>query len=195
MRLVLVVIAAVNFLFVGPIVVGIPVLADQHLAEGAAALGLLMSAFAGGNLGGVLLAGVLPRLSGPGLRTVIVGSLAAFGAGLAFFGQIGNTWILFGLMLALGVGNGYLTITMFTWVQTRTPRDMLGRTMSLLLLASAGLLPVSQAVAGVLAKWSLPGLFAAAGCLILLCTLWTAMQPGLRVLSERWMAEAEARLR
>ena len=49
LRLMFLVIIAVNFFFVGPILVGIPVLADQRLVEGAMAFGLLMSAFAGGN--------------------------------------------------------------------------------------------------------------------------------------------------
>ena len=45
LRLIFLVIAAVNFLFVGPILVGVPVLADQRLPEGAMAFGLLMSGF------------------------------------------------------------------------------------------------------------------------------------------------------
>jgi len=44
------VLTAVNFLLIGPLLVGIPVLADQRLPEGAVAFGLLMSAFAGGSL-------------------------------------------------------------------------------------------------------------------------------------------------
>ena len=43
--------AAVNFLVTGPLMVGIPVLANQRLPEGAMAFGLLMSAYAGGGLG------------------------------------------------------------------------------------------------------------------------------------------------
>ncbi len=50
------VISAANFLLIGPLLVGIPVLADQRLPEGAVAFGLLMSAYAGGNLVGYLLA-------------------------------------------------------------------------------------------------------------------------------------------
>jgi MFS family permease len=57
LRLMFLVITAVNFLFVGPLLVGIPVLANQRLPEGAVTFGLLMSAYAGGNLAGYLLAG------------------------------------------------------------------------------------------------------------------------------------------
>jgi MFS family permease len=44
LRLMFLIIMAVNFLFTGPLLVGIPVLANQRLPEGALAFGLLMSA-------------------------------------------------------------------------------------------------------------------------------------------------------
>ena len=50
LRVMFMVLVAVNFLMMGPLLVGIPVLADQRLPEGATAFGLLMSAFAGGCL-------------------------------------------------------------------------------------------------------------------------------------------------
>src|SRR5258708_36399467 len=50
----------INFLVLGPLMVGIPVLANTRLVEGAAAYGIIMSAFGGGALLGIILAGVLP---------------------------------------------------------------------------------------------------------------------------------------
>src|SRR5262249_34416142 len=47
---------------------------------------------------------------------------------------------------------------------------VLGRVMSVLMFASIGLMPVSLAVAGVALKWSLPGMFAVAGALVLVVT-------------------------
>ena len=44
LRFMFIIMMAVNFLFVGPLVVGIPVLANQRLPEGARAFGFLMSA-------------------------------------------------------------------------------------------------------------------------------------------------------
>ena len=60
LRLMFIILAAINFLLIGPLLVGIPVLADQRLPEGAVAFGLLMSAYSGGNLIGFLMAGSLP---------------------------------------------------------------------------------------------------------------------------------------
>lgn len=182
------VIAAVNFLFVGPILVGIPVLADQRLPEGAVAFGLLMSAFAGGNLGGYALAGALPRLNGKAMRFFLIILLVVFGVVLAGLGFISSTWLDFALMLLLGLGNGYVTIILFTWIQTRAPKAMLGRIMSLLMLASAGLVPVSQAISGSVGALSLTGLFVCAGGLIILLSVWAAFQPALVTFSESMMA-------
>lgn len=183
LRLMFLVVTAVNFLFVGPLLVGIPVLADQRLPEGAVAFGLLMSAYAGGNLAGYLLAGSLPRPNGAVMRVFLLALLAVFGLVLGSFGFIRSTWLDFGLMLMLGLGNGYISIIMFTWMQVRTPKQMLGRMMSMLMLSNTGLVPISQAISGAVSKWSLTALFAFAGGLILVLTLFTAPQPGLKTFS------------
>jgi hypothetical protein len=61
LRWVFIIVAAVDSLLLGPLLVGVPVLADTHLAEGAVAYGIIMSAFGGGALVGIILAGALPR--------------------------------------------------------------------------------------------------------------------------------------
>jgi len=188
LRLMFLVILAVNFLFVGPILVGIPVLANQRLSEGAVAFGLLMSAYSGGNLAGYLLAGAVPRPSGNTMRVFLIALLLVFGLVLGSFGFIRSTWVDFALMLMLGLGNGYISITLFTWMQLRTPKAMLGRMMSMMMLSNTGLVPISQAISGAVSKWSLTLLFAGAGVLILLVALWAAPQPELKVFSDSMMA-------
>ena len=180
LRFVFLVLAAVNFLLMGPLMVGIPVLASQRLPEGAAAFGLLMSAFAGGNLLGYLLAGALPGPAGPRVQWLMVVVFAAYGLVIGSLGLIPSTWIDVGLLLLLGLGNGYLAVLMMTWMQNRTPKDMLGRTMSLVMLAGTGLAPISQAAAGALSKWSLDLMFAVPGVLMLLLTAWIASRPEIR---------------
>jgi MFS family permease len=184
LRLMFLVLTAVNFLFVGPLLVGIPVLADKHLPEGAVAFGLLMSAFSGGNLTGYLLSGSVPRPSGRRMRVFLIALLAVSGLVLGSFGFIRSTWVDFGLLLLVGVGNGYISLTLFTWMQLRTPRELLGRMMSMMMLSNSGLVPVSQAISGAVSRWSLTGLFAGAGILILLVTLLTGSHPALKTFSE-----------
>lgn len=189
LRLMFLVIMATNFLFTGPLLVGIPVLANQRLPEGAVAFGLLMSAYAGGNLGGYLLAGALKRPTGKGMTIFLVTLLCAFGLALGSFGFIRSTWVDFGLMLILGLGNGYLGITLFTWMQTRAPKAMLGRMMSMLMLASTGLVPISQAISGAVSRWSVTILFVLSGALGLLVTAWSASQPELKIFSDNLVKE------
>jgi MFS family permease len=184
LRLMFLVVTAINFLIIGPLLVGIPVLASQRLPEGAVAFGLLMSAYAGGNLLGYLAAGSLPKAGETAMRVFIVLLLAAFGVVIGSLGFLRSTGVDFSLMLLLGVGNGYLSILLFTWMQNRTPREMLGRMMSILSLSNFGLVPIAQAVSGAVSKWSLTGLFASAGALVLMVALWTAVQPGLKEFSE-----------
>lgn len=188
LRLMFLVIMATNFLIVGPLLVGIPVLADQRLPEGAVAFGLLMSAYAGGNLGGYLIAGSSPRPSGVVMRIVMIGLLVAFGAVIGSLGFISSTWVDFSLLLLLGLGNGYIAIIFFTWIQIWTPKEMLGRMMSIVVLSSNGLVPISQAISGAISKWDLNALFIAAGTLVLLVTLWAAFHPQLKALTENLAA-------
>ena len=187
LRLMFVVLAVVNFLLIGPLMVGIPVLAEQRLPEGAAAFGMLMAAFAGGNLAGFLIAGSLPRPVGATMRMIVILLIAAFGAVIGALGFVQSTWLDFGLLLLLGLGNGYIAIILFTWMQTRVLKEMLGRMMSLLMLSNTGLMPISQAIAGAVGKWDLTLLFLLSGVLVILVTIFLAFQPGLTAFSESLM--------
>lgn len=184
MRLIFLVLMTVNFLLIGPILVGIPVLAKQRLTDGAAAFGLLMSAFAGGNMIGYLVAGSFPRPGGLVMRMIIMALFTAFGLVVGSLGFVPSTWVDFSTLFLLGLGNGYIAIILFTWIQTRTPKEMLGRIMSIVMFSNVGLVPVSQAISGAISKWSLTFLFASAGVLVLLVTIWTAFQPAMKSFSE-----------
>jgi MFS family permease len=184
MRFIFTVMMGINFLLMGPIMVGIPVLADQRLPEGAMAFGLLMSAFAGGNLLGYLLAGSLPRPDGTKLRLLMIALFAGFGIVIGSLGMITSTWVDVGLLLLLSLTNGFIVVLLMTWLQTRPPREMLGRIMALLMFSGTGLAPISQAISGALSKWNLTMLFAIPGALILLLTIWMAFHPDLKGFSE-----------
>lgn len=191
-RLVFLVIAAANFLFSGPLVVGMPVLANDRLPEGAAAFGLVISGYAGGNLLGILLAGMLPRFKAKTIRIVLVALLVSFGLGLASFGVVTSTWLAFAIMLAMGVGNGYVAISLITNLQRNSPKEMLGRLMSILMLANIGLAPLSQALTGLVLRWTITGLFFGASILMFALTLAMAIRPELRLLSEQLAGEPVA---
>jgi len=100
-------------------------------------------------------------------------------------------WVDFSLMVLLGTGNGYMAILMFTWMQARTPKEMLGRMMSMVMLAGNGLVPIPQAISGAVIKRNVELLFVTAGILIVLVTGWASLQPGLRTFSKGLVAEKQ----
>ncbi len=127
------------------------------------------------------------------IRLLLIALLTLFGLVTAMMGFIHSTWIDLALMVLLGVGNGYITIILFTSIQSRAPKAMLGRIMSLLMLASTGLVPISQALSGVIVAWNLSALFVLAGGLIVLVTFWAAFQPALGTFSEDLLANVVIR--
>lgn len=180
-----IIIAATNLLVNGPFEVGVPVLAHTRFAEGAVAFGLIVSAFGGGALLGTVLAGVIPQPKpermGPRLLVVI----SVVGVGVALLGVTSWTIVATLLALIMGAANGYVMVLFMTWLQARTPPAMLGRRMSLLMLAAVGLSPISNAVAGALSGLSVAALFIAAGSLMTLIVLLSALNPAVRETERR----------
>ena len=174
LRIAYLLIMAVNLFCVGPLEVGIPVLADKVFAEGVQAFGLIMAVYGGGNLAGIILAGVLPRPAPLFLKRITVFLIFLFGCGLMGMSLVTSAVVCAAIALIMGIGNGYLALSYITLIQQQSPPLMLGRVMSLLILANLGLTPLSQAVAGGLIKLSLPGVFIGAGLLIILVGVWTS---------------------
>jgi MFS family permease len=184
LRAMFIIMAGVNFLFSGPFLVGVPIIANDRLVEGAAAFGLLMSAYGGGNLAGILLSGpVKPRPALMGYITM--GIIALFGVGIAIVGFITSTWLGCLVMAILGIFNGFLAITLITMLQKITPMAMMGRLMSLVMLAGVGLVPVSQALSGFFMKYGVGNLFAACGVIIIAMAAAALLVPEIRNIGSR----------
>jgi MFS family permease len=125
----------------------------------------------------------------------MIALFAGFGIVIGSLGIITSTWLDFALLLLLGLGNGFFAVLLITWMQTRIPKEMLGRMMALLMFSSIGLAPISQAISGVLSKWNLTMLFAIPGTLVLLLTSWMAFHPDLKGFSESLNATSTQDLR
>ena len=193
MRIIFVLIAAVNMLILGPIFVGVPVLADTRLPEGAAAFGILVSAFGGGSLLGMAMAGVLPKPGPRRLGPIMLIVTGMLGVGLALLGLIYSTTLAAIIGLMMGISYGYVLILFVTWLQSRTPQAMLGRMMSLLMFASMGLVPISMALAGALIEFSLTLTLVGMGILMALLALIAALNPAVRAMGvEKAPASVEA---
>jgi hypothetical protein len=114
----------------------------------------------------------LPKLKSRYIKGFMVVMFAAFGLGIIALGWINLTWLATADLFVLGILNGYLAIMLITGLQRNTPREMLGRLMSMVLLANMSVMPLSQAIAGAALRWSVLGLFIIAGLLLLLLTVY-----------------------
>ena len=174
-----VLIAGIELFVQGPVIVGIPVLANTQLPQGALAVGIIYSAYAGGALLGAVLAGVLPAPKGH-LGRILIITYVLSGFLTMPFGFLIATWQAAGLVFVIGVMGGYTNIMFVTWLQARTPQAVMGRVMSLLMIASIGLSPISNAVTGGLIKLSLGWVFVGAGTMMALLSLGAGLRREIR---------------
>jgi len=167
-------IAAANLLLIGPLMVGIPVLAQSRFSQGAAAFGLLISAYGLGNLIGIVVAGTSRRPSSRTFSWLILALFAGFGVVIGALAFITTVWVGVALLAVLGVGNGYVAVVLMTLLQRITPSAMLGRVMSLVMLAMLGVTPISTAVSGAVLTLGPTVLFVACGAGMLAITVVAA---------------------
>lgn len=174
------IIAILNLSFTGPIAVGVPVLADLQLPEGAGAYGIIMSAFGVGSLLGTIAAGALPRPSPRILGVLLITLLIPLGSGIICLGFVKVTLIAAAIAFGMGMANGYVTVSFVTWIQRRTPVSLLGRMMSVVMFASVGLQPFSMAIAGFVIGWNPTALFVGAGVVMIVLALVSLSNPHVR---------------
>ncbi len=165
LRLLLVMVTAINFAFAGPEAVGLAWLSANRWGAGPIGYGALAGGFALGALVGALLAG---SMSQPRHRSgILIGVALALGVGLSLLGLAPALWMAMVVTLPMGVCVGLINVLLISWLQVRVAEAMLGRVMSLVMLAGVGLTPISLAVAGLLIDTSVGGLFLGAGGIVL----------------------------
>jgi MFS family permease len=173
-------IAISNFLIIGPLAIGVPVLAATRFAGGATAYGVIMSAYGGGSLLGTIAAGLLPPPPGKRMGIVLGVIWSGLGLGILALGLISTTRAASAIALLMGIAEGYVVILFITWLQRRTAEDMLGRMMSLLAFASIGLQPLSNVITGALVALNATRLFVGFGALMIVLTLIFLLNPAVR---------------
>ena len=177
LRLLMLVASASYFLVEGPLFIGIPVLANSRLPEGAAAYGIIMSGLGAGMLLGIILAGTLPKLPPKRMGLILLLVLSSSGLELMTVGMMPDTLSIALVIMLMGAAQGYVVIQYSTWMQIRTPKHILGRVLSMMMFASVGLIPVSQALCGALIKLSVSGLFFGAGIILTALNFVVALRP------------------
>jgi len=165
LRLLLLMATMVNVAFAGPEIVGLAWLAANRWMSGPVGYGLLMGAFSLGALLGIALAGSLGEL--PRQGRVIVAVVFGLGVGLIIVGLSPTILPALLVTLPMGMGTGFVNIRLMAWLQSRVDPTLLGRVMSLVMLAGVGLAPISYAVAGALVDVSATALFVGSAAMIL----------------------------
>ena len=159
----LVVSSIVNICVAGPVAIGLASLAKFRFGS-AAAFGTFLSCFSGGTLAGLLLGGLVKKPKRRGLQFI---AMSAFvGLVLIGIGSVMKFAVIASLLALMGLSVGFVNVQFTSWMQARVSRELLGRVMSVLMFSAVGLIPVSYAVSGVVARWSLRGLFVGAGALL-----------------------------
>jgi MFS family permease len=176
LRSLLLVAAVLNFCITGPMSVGIAFLAKREFGS-PTAFGLLVSSLAAGSLTGLALAAVRKQRRRGRLLLAIATTIGVCTASISMFHQL---WTLLPILFVMGVSAGFLNVQLMAWFQQRVERAMLGRVMSVLMFAAVGLMPVSLAAAGVVAQWSLAGMYVGAGTLVLVVTLVAGLNRAVR---------------
>ncbi|TJZ72945.1 MFS transporter [Chitiniphilus eburneus] len=179
LRALMIVYAIANLLFMGPLGLGIPIVANDNLAGNAATLSFMQSAFATGMVTGGLLLTLYPPMKKRLLMIVIVIALEGVVLGL----QSHSHWLYLSVVLQFLLGLGVVSnnVPMMSLIQQYADRDKLGRVMSLNTMASMGLSPLSYAmVTGLLSLkvgigWIMPlfGLTMAVLVLAMAARSWT----------------------
>jgi hypothetical protein len=84
--------------------------------------------------------------------------------------------------LVLGALNGYVNVFFMTWVQSRAPKALIGRLMSLLMFASTGLFPVSMALSGAASRVDVTLLLTVSGGIVALLAILLTLNPTVRAM-------------
>lgn len=172
--------AVLGFAAMGPLAVGLPVVARRGAGGGAEQLGVMLAGFGAGSLVGMLWLGSHPRVHRRG-RTFCALQLpqGALLAGLTFVPPP----LMVTSLTVVGMLSGASAVIFLDLIQSRSDRKMMGRVMSFVALFSSGAAPLSLAASGAIAAVSGPRLlFLAAGLLMTSGAVAGFLVPSLREL-------------
>jgi MFS family permease len=174
----------ISFVVGGTMQVALPVLANTRL-NGAAALGLVMAGHAAGNLAGMAFSSVKANFRIGTLGTTLLLADGIAGLLLMLMGGVNAAWQAAALMLAMGTLAGFMQVAVFTWIQRRVPREMLGRTMSIFMFILMGLAPLAASLTGLaMQRVTLAQLFIGAGAFLVAGALLAFALTPMRVMND-----------
>ncbi len=170
---------ALNFGVVGPLMVGLAVLAKMRMGTPTAYATLVMMMSIGA-LTGMLVSGTVGRPRH--LGTALLALTVLMGLAMGSLGLLHRLVPAAAVLAGMGFGSGFIQVHLVSWFQKRVDRAVLGRVMSVLMFGAVGLIPVSYAVAGVLVQINLAVMFFASGALVLTVAVVAVATSGLKTI-------------
>lgn len=171
----LLLVAALNLGFAGPVTAGLPLLA-AHQQWGASGAGALMGTFGlGAAVTGLTLVVVrhVPRAG-----AVLLAGLASMGLSIAAFALATDFTVALLVALVLGLSSGVVSSIVYGLVLSTSPVAALGRVMALVSLTLEGTFPVSNYLTGAVAGTHGTGIaFVGGGVLMVLAAAAAATRP------------------
>lgn len=137
-----------NFLFMGPVGLGAPLIANNVLKGDAMVLAYLDSGWAIGLLFGSIITGLINLNRKRGITVMLL--LLLVGILTILFGQVSFVTGSVAIIFLMGVCISMVNIPIYSYVQENTEESKLGRVMSLLNISSNGLVPLSFATVSLL---------------------------------------------
>lgn len=170
-------VAGLEFFFQTPIFVGLPALAKARFLEPAYVYGLMITAYGCGALVGVTAGGYFRAMKE---RTLVRFMFLVFMGSGASFGLIvlyEPYWWAMVLFFICGGGDSFVWVNFTTWIQKKTPENLLGRVMSILTFMSVGLIPVASLILGWAFEWHLEYSLTIVSCILVIGCIVAALHP------------------
>ncbi len=86
------------------------------------------------------------------------------------------------LFAVVGASVGFSNLLMITWLPLHISKEMMGRVMSIFMLSSMGLMPISTAASGFIAEYNLTLLFVLNGSLLSVVAILALFNKRLRAI-------------
>ncbi|CAH0346685.1 MFS transporter [Bacillus sp. CECT 9360] len=142
-----------NLFFIGPLMLSIPLYADEKFGGEPFILSVLQSTFALGMVTGALLMGFLKIKVKRG--SLIIGLLFLEGIALLLYSQLVYFWLSAIFLFIIGMAISSVNIPVISLVQETVVEDKLGRILSLMTMVSMGLIPISYALVSGLLNYNI----------------------------------------
>jgi MFS family permease len=176
-KLCFIAIAILNFFYMAPVFVGLPVLADMRYANGSFVYGIIVGAYGIGALIGGITAGISNPIAPEKIARTMFFIFAYSGLCLGLVAISESYLLAMFFFITAGLGDSFIWVHFMAWLQKVTPDHMMGRVMSLLMLLAIGLLPIANAIMGILFEWNIIASMLGASLFIIISCLITALHP------------------